>query len=198
MLYGQHVDGTTKVKPGSFDGQLQDASLIGALSGMRLAEIVTLRVSQCSGGWFDLRDSKTQAGIRKVPIHSALASLIKRRTRGKAPSDWLFHELAKENKNGKAGAVSTKQFTRYRVALGVADNREGRRRSLVNFHSFRRWFTTQAEQAGQPEALVSVIVGHVEGRKKGFTFGAYSEGPSEKQMRECVEAVKLPLPAHEG
>ena len=41
--------------------------------------------------------------------------------------------------------------------------------------------------------LASVIVRQEEGRKKGFTFGKYSGGPSEKQLRACVEAVKLTL-----
>lgn len=158
---------------------------------MRLSEIVTLRVEQCADKWFTLRDAKTQAGVRKVPIHSALSGLIERRAKGKGPKDWLFHELADKNEAGTAGAVSTKQFTRYRERCGVADNREGRRRSLANFHSFRRWFTTQAEQAGQPETTVAVIVGHVEGRKS-ITFGVYSKGPSEEQRRACVEAVRLP------
>lgn len=195
VLHGHHLDGKTKVKPGQFDTQLQDAGLIAALSGMRLAETVTLEVGHCANGWFDLQDSKTQAGIRRVPIHSGLVELVRRRTQGKKPTDLLFHELAADHKRGKAGAVSTKQFTRYREKLGVDDVRPGKRRSLVNFHSYRRWFITQAEQAGQPEGLVSVIVGHEEGRQKGFTFGAYSGGPSEEQMRECVEAVKLPREA---
>ncbi|HEY6732542.1 MAG TPA: hypothetical protein VI256_01895 [Roseiarcus sp.] len=36
----------------------------------------------------------------------------------------------------------------------------GRRRSLVNFHSFRRYFITKAEQADQMEHIIAVVVGH--------------------------------------
>ena len=174
---------------GPFDGQLRDAGLIAALSGMRLAEIVTLRVEQTTGGWFDIKDAKTQAGIRRVPIHSGLRKLIEARTKGKGPKDWLFHELAGESWD--AAAVMTKRFTRYRVACGVDDKVEGKRRSLVNFHSFRRWFITEARHAGQPVEVVQDVVGHAPD-KKDITFGVYTQGASEKQLRACVEAVRLP------
>ncbi|ESY02786.1 hypothetical protein X755_02495 [Mesorhizobium sp. LNJC405B00] len=189
VLYGEQLDSGDR-EAGQFDHQLQDAALIGALSGMRLEEIVTLRVGQCAGGWFDIRDAKTQAGVRRVPIHSGLTKLVGSRTKDKKPGDWLFHELANER---DAAAVTTKRFTRYRVACGVDDKRDGRRRSLVNFHSFRRWFVSQAEQAGIPETTVAAVVGHVEGRKS-ITFGVYSGGPSDEQKVACVKAVKLPPP----
>ena len=74
----------------------------------------------------------------------------------------------------------------------MSETREGRRRSLTNFHSTRRWFITEAERAGVPEVTVSAVVGHEEARAKGFTFGAYSGGPSGAQRRAVVEAVRLP------
>lgn len=169
------------------DGQLRDAGLIAALSGMRLAEIVTLRVEQTAGGWFDIRDAKTQAGVRRVPIHSGLVDLIEQRTRGKKPGDWVFHELAEER---DAGAVTTKRFTRFRDSLGVTDKVDGKRRSLVNFHSFRRWFITKARHAGQPLDVIQDVVGHERG-KQPIAFGVYTKGASEGQLRDCVEAVKL-------
>lgn len=75
------------------------------------------------------------------------------------------------------------------------DTREGKRRGLVNFHSFRRWFITKAEQAGQPESVIAVVVGH---KRPGMTFGVYSAGPLLEQARACVEAVKLPEEKKEG
>jgi integrase len=60
---------------------------------------------------------------------------------------------------------------------------------LTNFHSFRRWFITEAERAGQPESIIAAIVGH---KRKGMTLGVYSGGPSGVQFAACIEAVKLP------
>lgn len=61
----------------------------------------------------------------------------------------------------------------------------------MNFHSFRRWFVTAAERAGQPPHIISGAVGHT---RLGMTLGVYSGGPSvEQQLRACVEAVRLPV-----
>jgi len=54
---------------------------------------------------------------------------------------------------------TSKRFRTYRRGLGVDDQVEPKRRSLVNFHSFRRWFITKAEQAGIHPHIIAVVVG---------------------------------------
>lgn len=189
LLYSNYPKGMRK----DFQQQIADAIRISALSGMRLAEIITLWIEECpldeNGiGFFNIQQGKTSAAARKVPIHPDLLEIVRRRTYGKKPQDWLFHELAKER---DASDTFGKRFANYREKLGVDDKREGRRRSLVNFHSFRRWFVTEAERAGQPESTISQVVGHEEGRKS-ITFKVYSGGSSDEQRRHCVEAVRLP------
>jgi integrase len=176
-----------------FEAQIKDAVRIAALSGLRLAELVTLWVEECpldenGVGYFDIRQGKTAAAARRVPMHPDLVEIVNRRKQDKGPQDWLFHELAKQL---DAGDVFSKRFAKYREKLKVDDKRPGQRRSLVNFHSFRRWFVTQAEQAGIPESTISSVVGHEEGRKS-ITLGVYSGGPAWQQVRTCVDAVKLP------
>lgn len=177
----------------AFKQQIEDAMRISALSGMRLAEIITLWVEECpldqdGIGFFNIQQGKTSAAARKVPIHPDLVDIVRRRSQGKKPQDWLFHELENER---DPGDIFGKRFAKYREKLGVDDKRAGRRRSLVNFHSFRRWFVTEAERAGQPESTISQVVGHEEGRKS-ITFKVYSGGTSDRQRRQCVEAVMLP------
>jgi integrase len=77
------------------------------------------------------------------------------------------------------------------TAVDIGEKREGIRRSLVNLHSFRRWFITKAEQADIAPWVIAAVVGHA---RQGMTLGTYSRGPSEEQLRECVEAVRLPTP----
>lgn len=84
---------------------------------------------------------------------------------------------------------AVKRFGRYMRSVKVAVIVADKRRSLVNFHSFRRWFITQAERAGQAKTIIEAVVGH---KREGMSFGTYSGGPSEAQHRACVEAVKLP------
>jgi integrase len=168
--------------------RLHDAMRIAALSGMRIEEICRLTVGDCAGGVFDVRQAKTAAGVRKVPIHSDLGEVIERRTAGRAATEFLIAEI--EKAKGERSMPVSKQFTRYRRSVGVDERGEGKRRALVNFHSFRRWFITKAEQAGQPPHIFEAIVGH---KRQGMSLGVYSGGPSvEVQMRGCVEAVRLP------
>ena len=84
---------------------------------------------------------------------------------------------------------ASNEFTEYRRSVGVEEVVPGRRRSPVNFHSFRRYFITKAEQADQMEHIIAVVVGH---KRTGMTLGRYSGGPLLEQARRCVEAVKLP------
>lgn len=173
---------------------MRDALTISLLSGLRQAEIMTLWVEEVrdfgdGAGWvFDIQQGKTEAAARRVPVHTDLQEIVQRRLRGKSDKEWLFHEFSKmPNPSDTYG----KRFRRWRVSAGVHDPREGVRRSLVNFHSARRWFATTADRAGIREAIIQDVIGHVPD-KKNVTRSSYIAPSSGKQMRKCIEAVKLP------
>ncbi len=185
LLYAEYPKGMKR----EWESLLRDALTISCLSGMRQAEVLTLWVEEVHDGVFDIQQGKTQAAARKVPIHPALAEIVERRTKGKQAKDWLFHEVAELI---NPGDTFGKRFNSFREKLGVDDMRPGRRRSLVNFHSARKWFTTQARHAGQPAETIKDIIGHKADKKKDITFGVYTTGASQLQMKACVEAVVLP------
>ncbi len=175
------------------DPVLMEFIRIAALSGMRIDEIGRIRVRDVDllGLSIHLPRAKTKAGIRHVPIHSDNANIIARRIIGKAPSEWLFPELPEypPESLSERSMVVTKRFVTYRRSISVDDRAEGQKRSRIDFHSFRRWFVTKAEQAGIAIEIIEAVVGH---KRKGMTAGRYSGGPSLEQRRACVEAVKLP------
>jgi integrase len=173
---------------------MQALMRIGALSGARLDAIVCLTVGDCADGAFRFKPQKKETGFRLVPIHSALKEIIARRTKGRAADAELFPEWPAPKKADSQREKSFKAsnaFTAYRRSVGVDEVVPGQRRSLVVFHSFRKWFITKAERAHQPESIIASVVGH---KRKGMTLGVYSAGPSAAQFRKCVEAVKLPPP----
>jgi integrase len=174
---------------GDADLELADAMRVAALSGMRLEEIYRLTVADCAGGWFNVRQSKTDAGIRRVPIHTYLADIVARRCEGKRNVGYLFHE-AGEAKDGRERSMSlSKRFGHYRQRLGVHDKAEGKRHSRVDFHSWRRWFVTKARGADIDRAVVAAVVGHEAGN---LTDDVYARVADEAKRR-CVEAVQFPL-----
>ena len=182
-----------KLLGGEATQAMHDLMRIAALTGARIDPIVCLRVRDCRpDGVFVFKPQKKEKAERLCPIHPALGEIIARRTNDKAPDDPVFPEWpAPKNSNSKRERSyrASNQFTAYRREVGVAEELEGRRRSLVNFHSFRRWFITKAERAGQPEHIIAAVVGH---KRQGMTLGVYSAGPAIEQARRCVEAVQLP------
>jgi integrase len=177
---------------GDAASEMHDLMRIGALTGCRLDPIVSLKVKDCrEDGVFVFKPQKREKAARLCPIHSDLREIVARRTDGKKPNDPVFPEwpevppeLSAERSND-----ASQEFTAYRRRVGVDDVVAGRRRSRVNFHSFRRWFITEAERANQQPHLIAVAVGH---KREGMTLGVYSAGPLIEQVREVVEAVKLP------
>ncbi len=181
-----------KLLSGPASQQMHDLMRIAALTGARLEAIVDLKVKDCFDGTFTFKPQKKEPGARDCPIHSGLKAIMERRIAGKAADDDLFPEWPPVRKKGSKRERSFKasnHFTAYRREAGVDDRRPGKRRSLINFHSFRRWFITKAEQAAQPESTIQTVVGQ---KRASVALGVYSAGPSLEQLRACVEAVRLP------
>ena len=188
-----------KLFSGPATQQMHDLMRIGALTGARIDAIVSLRVkdviwqSADGGPVLVFKPQKKETKERLCPVHPDLVPILERRAIGREPDDILFPEWPPVMRDGSMREQSFKasnHFTTYRRSVGVDDTKPGQRNSTVVFHSFRHWFTTKAEQAGQPEGTIAAVVGH---KRPGMTLGRYSAGPSIRQARECVEAVQLPL-----
>lgn len=187
---------------GTPEPYLADLMRIAALTGARLGAIVELRVGDCQGDVFTFPPMKQEPGARRVPVHPDLRGIVARRCSGKDPEAWLFPEVPPlgptASPSARRGNKAGKAFARYAAKLGVRDEVAGARRSLVNFHSFRRWFVTEAERAlttGGAQGFTEVTIKEVVGHKVGdITFGTYKGAASDAQRRACVEAVRLPQP----
>ncbi|TXN07501.1 integrase [Methylobacterium sp. WL103] len=177
---------------GKPDPGMMDVMLIAALTGARLDAVIDLRVGECADGWFTFKPQKKEVSARDVPIHPDLRDLVAARAKGKAPDDDFFPDWPAPTTKGsmrERSAYFSKRFTKYRRELGVADVVDGKRRSLVNFHSFRRWFITKGERAAIDGDLLAAIVGH---KRSGLTLGRYSEGPEMSAAKMAIAKIKLP------
>ena len=139
---------------------------VGRFHGMRLTEIFESDLTVVEGlPCFDVRNSKTKAGVRIVPIRKHLLNQIET-TR----DQW-----------GCPKAFS-KRFGRAKVKA------VGRDRSLC-FHSLRATFITLAGQAGIPEQQVAWCVGHEDGKGNTMSGSLYFKGYTLDAMREVVESI---------
>lgn len=180
---------------------LPDLIRIAALSGMRVEEICRLKVKDCTDGVFKIHIGKTTNAKREVPIHKDLLKLVAKRTANKPQFDYLFHELGEPNeKTDVRSSPASKAFTRYRRAMGVDERPNGKLKSNVDLHSFRRWFAAKAktglERANGAYSAWSIgeVLGHDTEMFAALelTMSRYP-GPSSITARKaCVNAVKLP------
>lgn len=169
-----------------------DVMRVAALTGARLDPVIDLRVGECADGWFTFKPQKKEPSARDVPIHPDLQEMVARRIEGKRPNDPFFPEWPAPKavtSTRPRSAYFSKRYTVYTKAIGVREELAGKRRSLVNFHSFRRWFITKMERAGVNGDISAAIVGH---KRSGLTLGRYSEGPEMRQAIEAVAKVRLP------
>ncbi len=157
---------------------LADLIRLGAYTGARIEELCSLKVEDVNGS-IRIRDSKTEAGIREVPIHSALKPLVTR-LKEESKDGYLLSGLT-FNKYGDRSNAIGKRFGRLKTAQGFG-------RSHV-FHSLRKTLITLLEDAGVSENLAADIVGH---EKPRITYGLYSGGASLETKAKALELVKYP------
>ena len=149
---------------GDADAELADAMRMAALTGARIEALFRIRVR-------DVRDDsvimvppqKKEPHARPVPIHPDLRGIVARRCEGKAADAYLFHEAGPLRPGRERSMAVSKRFGHYRKRMGVHEQSEGARQSAVDFHSFRRWFATEAERAGVPRETVAAVIGHAGG-----------------------------------
>lgn len=151
------------------DPNLVAAIQIAAYTGMRREEIARLRVidvKQREGiRYFDIVDAKTKAGLREVPLHKELLTLVDSLIDKSTDGYLLPNERI--TKNNERGDAVGKRFKTLRDNLGF-DRR-------YVFHSIRKTVSTLFERAGVNHNEAAEIIGH---EKTGMTYGLYSAGMS--------------------
>jgi integrase len=142
------------------------ACLIAAYTGCRINEVVSLKAQDVlltkGKESIIIRESKTGAGVREIPIHPQLVSVFE--------GDWEFRD--------SSDALS-KRFGRLTRSF---------RKQGQTFHSLRSSLVTFLEQAGVPENITAAIVGH---KIQTMSYGLYSGGPSYEQKLSAINKISI-------
>jgi integrase len=173
--------------------------LVGFYTGARLGEIIQLSISdvkldgeilyfdineQREDGGSDVKHVKTNAGLRRVPIHPDLVALgfvdfVEERSLRRGGVGRLFYEVA----YGADGVPSTgfsKWFHRFLAKLGLADPR-------FVFHSFRHGMEDALRNALIPQYVIDRIIGHTDGE----THTDYGEGAELAAAYAAIKSAKM-------
>ena len=157
---------------------------IAVFSGMRQGEICELDVEdiKSTGGvaYIDITEAKSEAGVRRVPVHSELVGIGFLNYLSNIGSGPLFPGLRPGGAGMKRSHNVAKRFPDYRRRRGIDRDR-------VVFHSFRKSFVHAILEARVPMNLAAQIVGH----EREFTAIVYDpEGSPLSQLKEAIEAVR--------
>lgn len=150
---------------------------IAAHTGARIEEICSLKVSDVTDKEIKIKETKTVAGVRNIPIHSNIASLVD--TLKKSSTDGYLLSNLPTNKYGDRSDAIGKRFGRLKTSLEYGSD--------YVFHSFRKSVATQLETALVPENISARILGH---DLKTMTYGLYSGGIAYDVAKDAIEKIR--------
>lgn len=155
-------------------------TLLALYTGMRLNEVCNLTVSDYdpAAQVLHVREGKSQAAVRMVPIHPAIGPTVAALANA-TPDGYLLPGLVPGGPDRKRGHGIGKTWGRRIRSLGITDRR------LV-FHALRATFITSALNGGAPKEVVQQVAGH---EREGVTMTSYARVLSLDLCRAAVEGV---------
>ena len=163
-----------------------------ALTGLRSGEMQHLRPEDVDldGGWIHVvsregYETKTK-GSRKVPVHAELRLLLA----GHAPGrDWYFTAEPSNRYPDGQHHMNAKKLNDRLVAmlkrLGLPAGRE----DGYTVHSLRHFFRTFTTNAGVPERMVNMWVGHAPDDSMGTVY----YNPSDEEFEQFMARIEFGL-----
>lgn len=150
---------------------------IGMYSGMRVEEICRLQrtnIIEPQGVLsFDITDSKTAAGVRRIPVHPELLALLK-----DLPDGYLID--ANTDKAGRRSNSIVLRFSRLKTELGFGTDK--------TFHSIRHTVNTKLMQSGKILA-VNEILGHANS-KNNQGLNTYYHGAGLQELSALIQSIR--------
>ena len=159
--------------------QVYHLFLVAVHSGMRIEEIARLKTSDVEDNCFSIREAKSSAGIRKVPIHGDIRAVVSELVSNATAEGFLFDT---PESAGRRGLRMGSMFSQLKTELGFGPE--------LTFHSLRKSFASELEAMAVPEITAARLLGH---EVKSLSYGIYSSGTPLRQLREAVDRLKFGL-----
>jgi len=173
------------------DDPLFPLTALAVYTGMRREEVCLLRKDDVQGNALTVREGKTAAAVRTVPIHPVIRSLVTRLAK-QTKDGYLIPGLLTGGADDKRGHLLGKRFGNHIRSVGFDD-------PALCYHTFRNSFIHRCELGGVPETTAKLLVGH--SRKASLTYGnasgGYSPGLNLPELSKAMAKVTFgPLDAY--
>jgi integrase len=178
------------------DGQLLLMLVVLAFTGMRSGELQRLRQEDLdlAGNWIHVvsragLETKTR-NSRKIPIHSRLRALLSRLP--KHPGPWLFTaEASRKFPKGGHWISAGKLNDRFKGLLKRLGLQVGRDDGFT-IHSLRHSFETICVNAGIPQRVIDVWLGHSADKSMAAVYYKLSDEESQAFIRKVPFGTGIP------
>jgi integrase len=160
------------------DELLSDLIKLAAHTGCRIEELCGLHLEHVTSDRIVIEEAKTEAGWREVPIHPDIQQTVAR-LKQTSNGKYLLSGLT-FNKYGNRSNAIGKRFGRLKTELGYGPD--------YVFHSLRRAFSTQLENAGVERTTVARLMGH---ELADQTFGGYSDGLHFEKLKQAISHISF-------
>jgi integrase len=172
VLSGVHTARYTEI--------IRDLVRLALVTGARIDELCALKVGDVherdDGWWIAIREGKSEAAVREVPVHDSAAHVLTRRM--KSAKSFLFDGLVPGGPDNKRSWNVSKAFGHYTHKLELGEDRQV-------FHALRNTFIERLEGAEVPVSTTSLIVGHA---RQSLTYGLYSKG-HHVELRRAINKL---------
>jgi integrase len=162
---------------------ITDLVRLALLHGTRLDELCALKKTDVhkldDSLWFFIGEGKSEAAVRKVPVHKLALPIVQRRLKGR--DEFLFPGLVPGGPDGKRSWNVSKAYGRFRKQKDV-----GVSARFEDFHALRKNFVEEMEGLEVPESTVKLLIGH--DREDDITYGVYSKG-QRVNLRKIIDKV---------
>jgi integrase len=160
--------------------------VIAAYAGLRREEVALLRTEDVHSDALVVREGKSEAAVRRVPLHPVLRPFVAR-LKEQATDAYLIPGLLTGGADARRGHAIGKRFATFKASLGFKDE-------SLNFHTLRNSFAQRMENAEVPVSTTKLVIGH---KREDITYGTYSPGPMFKVLQDAVAKVTFgALDAH--
>jgi integrase len=156
--------------------EIKEISQFAMHTGMRIGEIVMLKVCDIQDELITVNGTKTKNAKRVIPLHDKLKEIVKQRSHH--PSEFLFYQEVDPKQTDRVNAIP-KKINRVLNTI-ITDKSK-------TFHSFRKNFRIQL-QLNFPELdkYSNVLLGHSNKNDIGF----FTYGKNQTNLNTLVKMVQ--------
>jgi integrase len=158
-------------------------ALLALYTGARQNELAEAELEDVHDDYLDIPESKSEAGIRVIPWHPVIRPLVQHLV-DTSSDGYLVSGLRRGGSDDKRNHYFSSRFSYHKVHVRKLP-------PAINFHSFRKNFSTQLVQHQVPTPEIQQVIGH---ESQELVHRVYSSGVDVERLLQVVQKVKYSDP----